>query len=642
MPRENSERKNDVLTVLTAVLTFIILLAFQTVINFRLNVPHSNPDECGALQLSAGLMGYDWSPIFEKSGLYYGFGTTLPFCFLFKLISDPIILYRAFLAVGCLWRTLPVFVIFPMAKRYFGIKNPLVIAAMAAAAILGTPTRGTAIDNEPMLILTGWLATYLLLKLFDAKSIKGKIISLILLAAVIGYSFTAHQRAFIAVISALIAIAVFFIKPSKSTKKTAIIVAAAIAVTIAIIIVVLNVLSSVLSSSEGEILNNTLASVIVGIPDKLSEFFSPEGFVNFISLMASNFWGTSVYFCGVVGVAVIMVFSRLGVKRVTKTTEEETKEEAEEAITEENADDRPLNVAALYPVLIFLISLIGLGFLWNSYPRATIDDGEELSRGYFYLRYFGSTLGICLFIGVGYMFRYGCKWAYTAVNIVTALLAFRFTYVLSLQKAFDNDHFEGDLFGFFSPLSFSGKDIYYNGKGPFYYIIPTIISCAVIVLIHVLSQYRVKVLIPILLMLIMAYQYSYLAIMKDERSADIFYSYADSLYELKTEYPEEFEGSSVYYCSSKTGLDVNTQVILKDISVIPDFPEEVGDKMILLTDDEGYFNKYINIDMSGFDIYYLDDNEIIYTNKKDLKKVIEKYLWNKNRIDKKVNKSTSK
>ena len=125
----------------------------------------------------------------------------------------------------------------------------------------------------------------------------------------------------------------------------------------------------------------------------------------------------------------------------------------------------------------------------------------------------------------------------------------------------------------------------------------------------------------------MIYQYSYLLFMKDADTADLYYSYADSLYKIKTEYPECFEDSDVYYCSSQTGLDVNSQVILNDVSLIPGFPTEAGENMILLTNNEAFFKENISIDLSGFDLYYLDDNEIIYTNKADLKKALEKYLW---------------
>lgn len=634
MQTEKRKAGKDILTPIIAVLTFLILLAFQINYNFKLNVPHSNPDELGAMLVSSGLGGYDWNPIFEKSGLYYGFGTALPFFFLFKLISDPIILYRAFLAVGCLWRTLPVFVIFPIAKRYFGIKNPLIIAAMAAAAVLGTPTRGTAIDNEPMLILTGWLSFYLLIRLFDAKKAAGRIISLVLLAATLGYGFTAHQRAFITVIAAVIAIAIFFIKPGKNTRRTVIITAAAFVTVIGLMIALLYILSGVLSSGEGEIMNNTLASVIVGIPDKISEFFSPEGLVNFLSLVASNFWGISVYFCGVAGVCVVAVFARLGRrKKAADINSEAISDVTQERLTTGNMD-KPLNIASLYPVLVLLISLIGLGFLWNYAPRPTIDNGEELSRGYFYLRYIGNTLGICLFVGMGYMLRYGFKGAHLAINLLATLLAFRFTFVMSLQKAFANDNYQGDLFGFFTPLSFSGEDIYYNGKGLMYYMLPTIISTGVILLIFLLSKFRAKVLIPVILMAIMAYQYAYLSISKDRRSADIFYSYADSLYELKTEYPEAFEDAKVHYCCTNQGLDVNSQIILGTTTLDPSFPTEAQENMVLLTDSEYFFNKNIEIDMSGFDIYSLDDNEIIYTNKEDLKEAIEEYLWEKKGVDK--------
>ncbi len=588
---------------------FFCLFFFQVFLNLGLKVPHSVPDECGALAYAAKLTGNDWSYIFEKSGLYYGSGTTLPFFYVFYLVKDPTILYRIMLAVGCLWRTLPVFICYKIAKEYLDITDDRTIAFMSIAAILGTPTRGSAIDNEPMLILTGWISAYLVLKIIDHKSKKALIIDCVLLAIILAYSYTAHQRSIVYFVAAVITLIIVSLIQKKSGKKVVFGV-----ILTCIILLCLGVgaiyLLGHLATTDNNILKNTLLYSLLSISDKLSSLISLNGIRNFIILICSNLWGTYTYFCGMIELFFLIVPVVLIKGRAERTREE-------------NA----IIYMSVYLVLVFIIFLIGLGIICIGGPQETLENGAEISRGYFYLRYIGSTFGICIFLIIGFLIRYGFGKRYLIISLFFALFVFRFTYSVSLKKAFENGYYNGDEFSFFGPLSFSGSSVFNNGKTAVYYVLPTVIASLVLILIYAVSKCKNKIWISVILSVIMFYQYSYMVLMRDRPYSEMYFSFADKLYEVKKEYPGFLDNvNTVYYCSKQDGLDTNTQLILMDIPLIQEFPKHIGDNIVLLTDNTGYLKKRVSFEPGQLDVYCLDENEYIYSNCDELKLYLSEYL----------------
>ena len=592
------------------IISFLCLLFFQILLNFGLNVPHSIPDEFGAMTLAANISGNDWSLVSEKIGLHYGFSTTLPFFFVFYIIKDPVILYKFMLAVGCLWRTLPVFVIFPIARDYLGIKDDFIIALMSVAAVLGTPTRGSTIDNEPMLILTAWLSTYLILKIIDSKSRKIKIRDMLLLLFVLAYSYTAHERSLVYIVAAFFTLLLNSVWASQSWKKS---IKALLAVGFALAIISL-LLTKFINLDyfveNGWTARNSLLSYLLSTSDRINELLTPIGLISFISLIISNYWGVFTYYCGMIGLAFIVVIATVTKKNIELT-------DKENAILK----------MSVYPLMACLFYLIGLGVFMNRFSVPTIENGEEISRVYFYLRYIGSTMGICLFLTIGYIVKHGLKKWYLIISLLSALISLGFTYNVSLKNAFEKGNYSGDFFNFFGPLSFSSTAVYYGGKTAKYYILATVISGLILMLVYVVSQKRMLFLIPMIISLVMIYQYSYMVIMCDLPSAQMYFSFADSLYEVKRDNPHCFDDvNAVYYCSQYLGLEPNSQMILNDITLIPEPPEGVSDNIVLLTNSEEYLEKTITFDIENLDSFCLDENETIYTNCESLKQCLSDYL----------------
>lgn len=589
---------------------FFCLFFFQVFLNLGLKVPHSVPDECGALAYAAKLTGNDWSYIFEKSGLYYGSGTTLPFFYVFYLVKDPTILYRIMLAVGCLWRTLPVFICYKIAKEYLDITDDRTIAFMSIAAILGTPTRGSAIDNEPMLILTGWISAYLVLKIIDHKSKKALIIDCVLLAVILAYSYTAHQRSVVYFAAAVITLIIASLIQKKSGKKVLFGLVMTCVILLCLGAGIIYYLNHLLAIEDLVIPRNSLINYLLHAYESMSSLISLKGLINIFILFCSNMWATYAYFCGMIGLLLLIV----PVVLIKGSTERSR---------EENA----IIYMSVYPVLAFLLFLFGLGITWNGAPLGTIEEGTEISRGYFYLRYIGSNFGICIFLMIGFLMRYGFRKRYLIISLFFALFVFRFTYSVSLKKAFENGYYNGDEFSFFGPLSFSESSVFNNGKTAVYYVLPTVIASLVLVLIYAVSKCKNKIWISVILSVIMIYQYSYLVVMRDRPYSELYFSFADKLYELKKEYPGFLDNvNTVYYCSKQDGLATNTQFILMDIPLIQEFPKHIDDNIVLLTDNTDYLKKKVSFEPGQLDVYCLDENEYIYSNCDELKIYLSKYL----------------
>ena len=159
--------KADVLGIKAAFFSFFFLVVFQITCNLCVVSPRSLPDEIGAIALGARMAGYDWTYVLTHPAYYYG-SIEAPFLFpFFKIIREPRILYQCLIGVGVILRSLPAFICGRILTDFFKIDNFWNISGITICACLFTPTRGTNIDNEPALILIGWIIFYLLLDNFD-------------------------------------------------------------------------------------------------------------------------------------------------------------------------------------------------------------------------------------------------------------------------------------------------------------------------------------------------------------------------------------------------------------------------------------------------------------------------------------------
>ena len=141
------------------------------------------------------LIGLDWSGVME-SYRYYGFGLTVFFAPLLRMIEDPVILYRIMVAVMAVVQALTAPVCFYIMKRFFRDAEESFVCLASVACSYFVTLRAVYIYNESMFILLNWIVVLLLLCLnenVDRKKEK-RILTVFLILALI-YSMTIHSRA---------------------------------------------------------------------------------------------------------------------------------------------------------------------------------------------------------------------------------------------------------------------------------------------------------------------------------------------------------------------------------------------------------------------------------------------------------------
>lgn len=599
---------------IASIITFLFLFLFQVFLNQYEVVPRSLPDEVGAIAAGAKLAGYDWSYVLSKANMYYGFGMGILFTPLFKLIEDPLLLYQALLAGGALLRTLPVFLCFRLVEDYNKELGILFASIASGIAVIGAPTRSTNIDNEPMLILLAWIIFYLLVRLQDAEK-KQKLWKSILLALTLAYSATVHTRAYIYIVAVVCVCLIYAI----ATRKHLICYSPFIiggSVGILFSNIFRNLVQQKIYTSkeyEAEVIVNTLSNVsnsVLGIlknGDTLSEKAAW-----FFGLIFSNLWIVFDYYYGiiiVVSIAIIVLELKYCIRRFQKCYV--------------NIDS--LIIPGMFAVLIFVISLAGLGVLWMLGVKDVIQGTEDLSRGYFYLRYIGNTFGIILFCGMLIIRNDMLKpWMYY-VTLVIGLIACRCTIRNSLSVAVGNGYTRGDWFGYFAPLSFTGLEFGEVIDNLSYYLVPTAIAVIVFLLVCKMAG-RKNIVGYILILGLLIYQYSYSVVKWDAvfSNGDSYYGAIDETYKMLNSEDNIFASvDTVYYVSQQFGPQFEVLFVLKDKKIVSDVPKKISENMIILTDDLSYFLRNNKISLKKFKAFQLDGNEIIVTNDTEKMKVLK-------------------
>lgn len=151
-------------------------------------------DEVVAFAGAALTAGYDWSEIASSSGTYYGIGYTAFFGPLLRLLDQPIIFYRIVLLVSCVLLALPSIIAYNILNRYLEVENRKICMVAGILCSYFTCEMGTISLNEPMLILTVWLAVYLICHMENTEK-KKKVICTALLLIDMVYAMLLHTRA---------------------------------------------------------------------------------------------------------------------------------------------------------------------------------------------------------------------------------------------------------------------------------------------------------------------------------------------------------------------------------------------------------------------------------------------------------------
>lgn len=613
---KENRRKVNISKILWPVLTFLLVWGIQVGLNFFISVPHSLPDEMGALSLASKLGGSDWSHIAGEKGMYFGFGTTLPFFWLFHIFKDPIALYRSFLGAGAFLRSLPVFICFSLGRNYLKFHDR-VIALLSVIAVLLTPTTGAKIDNEPMMLLMGWLMFYLIIRIKSAETKGRTAICLVLLAIVCGYSMTVHTRALGYILAAVVTL-IFIGFTSQKGNRIRIFAAIAITALVVVFIVVLNILAASTGGNlwvtTGSDKANTIGSLINSALYNL--YNTGNGDLNglpYLNIFISNMLTVFVFSVGLIPLFIVFIPLKF-----IKT----------KGFTKAGRKERAYSTGTVFLWISFVVYLVGLMFVWATPVYYSMIGATTLARGVFYLRYIGSMFGPCAFVMASFLYKKKPK-AWIFVGIVAFIAAILYpVYSMNLVSYFEAERTNGDFFCFYSVLNSFKYDFNNNGQDLWYFILPVLIALALFIVVQVLSELKQRIILLIFFVIFSIFQYSSLVLKCDRPQSVSAYLWGDSLYDVLQERPDAFDNvKTVYYISDAPGETV--QVLLGDIPVYLRVPEEESENMVIYMKDIDDLFEKVGIDLSGMKPYLLDKNEVIVTNDRKLERSLDKYIKGK-------------
>ncbi len=599
-------------STLIGLFSFISIFVFQIILNTNIPCMRSLPDEIGAVALGAKFAGLDWSYVLVHPAYYYG-SASFPFAYLvFKLIHDPMIQYQFLLAVAALVRSVSAFVAVKISMDFYQVSacNAFIYGVICT---LITPTRACNIDNEPFLICICWVMLYFFMILCKEENTLKKKWYSFWLAFFLVYAQFAHTRAFLFIVLLLFILVLYYATTNKKVVDVPVFIISFGACywicKRAISWCTLNIFTD--QSNTTEIIPNTVNSLIYNTIENIKIVFSIEGINGFLDLLFSNLWISGVFGFGIIIYSLFVVYKKFF--SIVKSKMLHRKILAE--------DD--LFYPALFCAAGILATVAALSITWLSTAIAVHIEGIAPSRAHFYLRYYGCYFGILALYFLIHHYDEGFYIIkYIFITIIVIKLSASYCIFSFINPAQLSGHKNIDWFGYFAPFSFSGSSWSDPHHDIGYFFRATVLSIILFLLCYIKKRkHKLFLIMPLLLAFLYQYIYSTIYWDKEFASGKNYYLSANSIYELKKEFPDCFEGISVmYYMNEKYGAQYIVQFLVSNIKVISAAPgSDIKEALVLsariLTEDD--------INLQDYKIIMLDDNEILYIKGEKLQEIFE-------------------
>lgn len=587
--------------------SFLFTFFFQLFFNRFSIICRSLPDEMGAMYLASVLAGNDWDYVMTHPAYYYGsFSTPLLYPF-FVLIKDPLLLYQCLLGVGAFLRSVPSIICFIILIKYWKIQDIRLAVLISTASCFLTPTRSNNIDNEPGLILCCWIIVFLIISLEQDSLKRNRIYKSVFLAIVLNLSLLGHTRAILYSIATIIVIFLYHILTRHSLvnyKWFAITYLIMFALSQRIIAFLTTFLYTG-NASEMDIAN-TSGSLGEQLNSGLDNVFSHYGFQSFLDLICSNLVIVFVFSSGIIVYAIWFFIIRtyyIGKGSLCKKIK-----------IKRDAVYFPL----AFCILGGCISAIGLGITWIGGAVEQHINATNLTRGYFYLRYYSNFFSPVLMLLSRYyivdnsrMVKKSIKSKIITFSLCTIIFCSIYCWGSFLSDiTYKYSQENSDWFYYFAPFTLRFQLWPDAIQDTFYYVIPIIVSVVFFSIIIFLVKKKLIRLSILFIICSLLYQYTYLVIFWDKPYSDSqnYYGSVNAIYDFKKEYPEIFDKiDKIYYKNKIYGPQYLVQFVMQDIPVVLDEP--AGDNVILLSstvieNDEEITDNYMYLP--------LDENEILY------------------------------
>ena len=589
--------------VLSAAIVFFVLVTF----NLLVPCMRSIPDEMGAMAFAADLAGYDWNYVLTHPAKYYGNSMVFIMLPFFKLIKNPLFLYQCLLGIGAFFHSIPAYIACRIIQKYYVITDKIsLIVGIGIISALFTPTRATNIDNEPVLILVCWLLIYLIILLQHEEKKKIQNTYSFFCAALLVFAYLSHTRAILYSGVFFIILIIYRICTKKNLVKISIFSGTYIVLFIIAINITERLKQLLFTNNSLEMVKNTPEELATSISTNMQSVFSVVGIQSFFDLFFSNLWISFVFGFG------IIVFTFWNLTKVGK-------EKIACIIKKQNVSEKDLFFSELFCIIGFLISLIGVCIVWLPNAMSVHTEGANLSRGHFYLRYYGNYIApLILFFLIRRSRAKEKKFSKKIIylSLITVVISAGYSVLSYLGITTINYQYNIDWFYYFAPFSGMLNSWPNTIHTLSYFACATLFSMLIfLALVCVAKLNQKKVILLLIVLLIWYYGYGVTRFDRPYSISGNYYGSVNSFYSLYKDDSCILEGiDKIYYYNPIYGPAYIVQFMFPEYPVITDLESMESNGNVLLSSqeitDEMVLENYVYVQ--------LDENEFLYVKDKNI------------------------
>lgn len=563
-------------------------------------------DETFTLMPAAAWAGLDWS---GNAGLYryYGYGFVALLTPLFKIVDDPVILYRIIVSFMILFQALAAPVSYHIMKKYFQMKDGWSAALLSIASSYLVFLRAVYVYNEFVYDLVVWLIFWCLLELlrnYDSK--KKKTVFTILLAMLLTYAMTLHSRAVTLWLALAVTVVFFFWVYKKCIISIPVFLGFGLAGYLFSNKGIESIVRMFTQASSSEVGNTHVSFSVAPL------FYSAKSGMAWIYIVLGQM-NTMVIVTGGAAMLAAVIGCRFLWKALLRKRE----------ITEHQTETQNYAAVFVYGLSASVITIAGQAFSWLPGVIETIETNQatDAMRAVTYLRYYG-----IYFVPV---FMAGFVWIYKnserrkenfmpAILCTVGLQGFWLIFIVPYIADFVGTSWESNPFSFTRGWEDTIRIRTY---------LPAVFFAVVLLLLLCFLIKKNKFEWGMLLLsALLIYTYGFNCIYHEGERGKINYSYAEKSYqtvkliEEQTAEPFELYVEDLYIPVTGQSLVSECQFMFKDKKIVPQIPLNAEGNAIFITYDEREKEELLE---NGFLCTRLDENEYWYVKGKKIQSAVE-------------------
>lgn len=562
-------KKRIIIMLVCFCLTFLV----RVILNLNIKNPWAMGDELGVMATGAYFAGYDWRQVLQLlnsdggGANFYNGGFGIFLTPLFCLIKGrPYFLYQAILCVCALMQSLVVLISYQIMTKCFNIKNYYFCGAISVASSFFSVSRATNAMNESALILCTWGIIYLIMLLVQENSNKRVTIYSILLALILGYSYTIHTRTIVLIFSVIVAILFISFLNKKSLVRLSVFFLCLVGALLAAMKFNTFVLENVFVINDESQVLNTGQTATISVFEGIKLFFKGGQWQAFGDVFLGNLFGLNLITINIFFV-VFFVWLRSFWTNIYQV------------VFKKNSPIIRKDDGFIMLGLVVYICAFGMVFLYSIHVLANsivAIQSESCTRSFFYLRYPGAFCGpIILMAGI---IIWNCRtkiWKEIIALCIAGILCFSYVCVSILPRISEHGDAQFDYYHFFAPF-YLGKfaDEVLSNK----IYIAFSITIILFILGIVLYIKRKRILLAIFCMSVFVYQYGYLAINYDAPQAEKINKYVYYVSETYYWNPDLKDKINTLYWPIIAGsweAPYVAQYYMPELTVIKEVPQNV-------------------------------------------------------------------